>query len=129
MRLRSRVASIAFKCLIVLVGAVGLLDQLGLFEGSFNPRFFFYFTNLSNAVAVAYFIGAIVHLVRHPGDGAAWAPRLKYAALMAVTVTCLVATFLLGGGVRLPASRCSPCTTSCPSAASSTGCCSTRRAA
>ena len=41
MRLRSRVASIAFKCLIVLVGAVGLLDQLGLFEGSFNPRFFF----------------------------------------------------------------------------------------
>lgn len=102
MRLRSRVASIAFKCLIVLVGAVGLLDQLGLFEGSFNPRFFFYFTNLSNAVAVAYFIGAIVHLVWHPGDGAAWAPRLKYAALMAVTVTCLVATFLLGGGVRLP---------------------------
>ncbi|WP_080799434.1 Pr6Pr family membrane protein [Arabiibacter massiliensis] len=102
MRIRNRTASIAFKCLIVVVGGLALLEQLGLFAGAFKPRFFFYFTNLSNVAAVAYFAAALVHLARNRGDDAVWAPAFKYAAMMAVTVTWLVAHFLLGGGLIMP---------------------------
>ncbi len=100
MRIQNRTASIAFKALIVVVGGFALLRQLGLFDGEFKPRFFFYFTNLSNLVMVAYFIGAILHLARsRRGAAPTWKPQIKYAGMMSVTVTCLVAYFLLDGGV------------------------------
>lgn len=109
MRIHSKTASLVFKSIIVVVGCIALVSQLGLFAGAFRPRFFYFFTNLSNVVAIAYLIGAMAHLVRSKSNQSdTWAPPFKYAAMMSVTVTCLVAYFLLGGGLIGPEGGFSP---------------------
>lgn len=98
MCVRNRVASIVWKAIIVVVGIAGLIES-----GSKLPagEFFFYFTSLSVMAAVAYFALSIVMTMRS-GKGSpwsVWAPTFKYLVTIAVTVTFLIAHFLLGGGL------------------------------
>lgn len=98
MRIRNRIASFLFKAAIALMGVLALAQQLGLFEGTFKLQFFCYFTNLSNVLVTAYFIGAAVHVPLHRASPPrVWKPKFKYASMMAVTVTCLIAHFMLHG--------------------------------
>ena len=98
MRIKSCRASLVFKAIIVLIGCLALADQLGFFAGSFRPTFFYFFTNLSNLVVVAYFVGAIIYSLRQHASSSkddfknegVWMPAWKYAATMAVVVTWLV---------------------------------------
>lgn len=98
MYLHSRTASIVFKFAIAVIGTIALLDQIGLFAGEFNPRFFCFFTNISNVAVVAYFWCAGILCVAGRNAHDPWRPKLKYALTLAITVTFLVAHFMLDGG-------------------------------
>lgn len=104
MRIKNQTASLVYKCIIAAIGVAALINQTGLLTGTFNVMFLYFFTNLSNVAVAAYFIGAIIHLLRHcknsnnATEGDVWAPQVKYACTMAVTVTCLIAHFLLNHG-------------------------------
>ncbi len=101
MRIRNRTASILFKAVLVVLGAAALLQQSGILTGSPSPVFLNFFTNLSNLVVVVYFAIDAIWLVAKRKDDAAitWAPKFKYACMMAITVTFLVAMFMLNGGM------------------------------
>lgn len=98
--------------LIAFVGTFALLDQIGAFEGVIKPTFFCMFTNISNVAVVAYFWAYVIRfLIRGRKNlqgpmGSAdfdtrtpWLPKLKYALTLAITVTCLIAHFMLDGGM------------------------------
>jgi hypothetical protein len=95
MRIRNKAASVSYKLLLTAVGVYGLLLGFGVFEGKFNLSMLNYFTVLSNLLCVVYFAADIVHIVRG-GEGDVWFPPLKGIATMAITVTLLVAHFILG---------------------------------
>ena len=99
MRVASARASLAFKFFIAAAGTVALAEQAGLFAGQASPYFLFYFTNISNIAVTVYFWCAAVAQARGVvRDGAPWRPRLKHALTLAITVTGLVAHFMLNGG-------------------------------
>lgn len=93
------VASLAFKALLLVGGTVGLLLALDMGFGRLRLRNLNFFTDLSALVALAYLAGFFVHQLRS-GDAsrAVWCPAWKYSAMMGLTLTCIVATALLGGG-------------------------------
>ncbi len=95
MRIISKTLSVTFKLLLVLVGIYGLLIGFGVFEGRFNLSRLHYFTVLSNLLCVAYFTADIAYILKN-GEDAVWFPALKGIATMAITVTLLVAHFVLG---------------------------------
>lgn len=99
MYIHSRTASIIYKFALTLIGVAALLYAAGLGDGHFNGSFFCYFTNLSNIAVVAYLCAAAVAALR---NGALWPepwmPKLKHALMLAITVTWLVAHFLLDHG-------------------------------
>lgn len=99
MHIESRTASLTFKAVIALVGTLTLLQQIGLFSGQFNSNFFCMFTNISNVAVVAYFWCATVAILRGRDASAPWHPKLKYMLMLGITVTFLVAHFLLNGGM------------------------------
>ncbi len=98
MRLKNIGVSIVFKLLLVLAGTYGLLLVFGVFDGQFNMSLLNYFTILSNILCVVYFTADIVYILKNRWDGVktVWCPALKGIAMMAVTVTLLVAHFILG---------------------------------
>ena len=99
MYIHSRAASLAFKLVVALMGTSALLYEIGFGYGYFRVTFLFYFTNLSNMAVVAYLWSAIIAALRDP---ALWPrpylPKVKHALMLAITVTWLVAHFLLDGG-------------------------------
>ena len=95
MYIKSKAASITYKLLLLLVGIFGLLLVFGVFSGRFNLTMLNYFTVLSNLLCVVYFTADLVYILKG-GDGTGWFPALKGIATMAITVTMLVAHFILG---------------------------------
>lgn len=99
MYIHSKNASIAFKLVIALLGTAALLYEIGFGYGYFRVSFFYYFTNLSNVAVVGYlWAAAIAQLQREDLWPAPFMPKLKHALMLAITVTWLVAHFLLDGG-------------------------------
>lgn len=102
MRIKNARVAFIYRSVLALIGIIFLLAQLGLFAGKFMPSFFHYFTNLSNVGVVACLVGEVIYMLRHRLDGkldssAVWAPNFKYAMVMAISVTGLIAHFLLSG--------------------------------
>lgn len=96
MRIRSRVASIVWKVVLLACGTYGLLDGAGILAGAYEPNFPHMFTNVSNLFAWAYFLLAVVWLVRNREDDATtFAPVAKYTATISLLVTMLIAHFML----------------------------------
>lgn len=96
MHVKNKPLSIAYKLILAAGAAAGVLIQLGVFEGSFRPGMFRYFTVLSNTLSVVYFAGAVAFLWRgYSRERTTWLPTLKGIALMSTTVTMLVAHFML----------------------------------
>lgn len=91
--------SLGWKLLIACIGTFALLDQVGAFEGTIKPTFFCMFTNISNVAVVAYFWCAIAAIGRGRDAQEPLAPKVKYALTLAITVTCLIAHFMLDGGM------------------------------
>lgn len=97
MRIRNRRISIAYKAVIVLTGIYGLLLVFGVFDGRLNLSMLRFFTVLSNLLCVVYFLADIIYVIRNNKAAApVWFPALKGIETMAITVTLLVAHFVLG---------------------------------
>lgn len=98
MYIRSRTASLAFKVFIATIGTLTLLQQLGVFDLRLDINFVYFFTNISNIAVAAYFWCDIAAILRGRDAANPWAPKLKYMAMLGITVTFLVAHFMLDGG-------------------------------
>ena len=96
MHVRSRTASIVWKACIVASGIVGLAMTSGLLDGTFDLRFLCMFTNLSNIAVAVYFICALVAL-SHDKDLVTYAHIPKMVVTMGITLTFLIAHFMLSG--------------------------------
>lgn len=107
MRIHSKFFSVLWKLGIFGCAFTGIALQIGLFRGEFHLSSFRYFTNLSNLLCLLYFLIDVIWLLaRRARDGSKnWFPALKGAAMMGVTVTCLVAYFLLGSFTMGPTMR------------------------
>ncbi|MDD8049624.1 MAG: Pr6Pr family membrane protein [Thomasclavelia sp.] len=87
-----RIKSILFKVLLVIIGIIGILGQLQVFERKLNLSMLSYFTVLSNLAVIVYFIIDIVFIIFHEKT---FSYTIKYMLMMAITVTGLVAHFML----------------------------------
>ena len=99
MLIKSRGASCAFKLFIAIVGTMALVNSIGLFKLTFHGNFFLYFTNISNLATVLYYWCNIVQIRKNQELGQKpWLPKLKHTLMLGITVTGLVAYFLLDHG-------------------------------
>lgn len=97
--------SLAFKLLIIVIGTIGILLQLGVFEGLFKVKLFNFFTIQCNCFCVIYLTANLVHLMKDPkGSSVAFYPLIRGMLLLGITVTMLVAHFLLGLGFSMGSS-------------------------
>lgn len=99
MCIRSRAASLAFKLFIAIIGTFAMLSRVGLFGMHSDANFIFFFTNISNIAVAVYFWCDIVSILRGRNANDPWAPKFKYMVMLGITVTCLVAHFMLDGGM------------------------------
>ena len=97
MRIRNKTLSIVWKVVLLVFGGYGLLDGSGILAGTYLTGFPHMFTNISNLFAWAYFLLAVIWLVRTRDDESAvtFAPQMKYTATMSLIVTMLIAHFML----------------------------------
>lgn len=84
-----------YRCAFVLVSAIGLAANLGLFEGRFIPSQLNYYTVLSNLFCLVYFAIDLPFSWRNARAGQEPArtttlPRVKGAVVMAITVIFLI---------------------------------------
>lgn len=95
MYMRSRNASIIFKFTLAVAGTSALVAQCSAHPASF----WYFFTHISNIAVVGYLYVAAASAIIDPERAARPpAPRVEHALILAITVTCLVAHFMLGGG-------------------------------
>ena len=81
-----------------MCGAIGIGAQMSLLSGDPNWGTFRYFTNLSNLACVLYFLVAALWLIfKKDNKNTTLYPTLKYIVMMSITVTMLVAQFMLSG--------------------------------
>lgn len=92
-----RMLSVGWKLGIAALEATGLFLALHLFTPAASLAGMRFFTNLSSLASLGYFLSAAVLLARDPGGEKTVCPAVKGAVTMALTVTMLVAHFLLGG--------------------------------
>lgn len=98
MHVKNRIFNLSYKLVLIVFGITGVALSLGIHQGQFNLRALTYFTVLSNLLCVVYFILGLIYLIRNIDDRkkTTWFPGLKGIAMMCITVTLLVAHFLLG---------------------------------
>ncbi|WP_322152797.1 Pr6Pr family membrane protein [Paratractidigestivibacter sp.] len=90
-----RNASIIFKLALAVAGTIALIAQCAEHPSSF----WYFFTHISNIAVVAYLYVAGIAAIRDPAHASRPpAPRVEHALILAITVTCLVAHFMLNGG-------------------------------
>ncbi len=99
MRIKNKALSVGYKLALALVGLACLLVQAGVLRGEFDLSMFRFFTLQSNLLCVIYFTCDAVWLLRDKAraGGDVWRPTLKGIQMMGITVTWLVAHFLLPG--------------------------------
>lgn len=107
MHIRSKALSILWKTTIAACAFVGLGLQIGIFKGELHLSSFKYFTNISNLLCMVYFLIDVVFLfaVKKRDGSVSWCPALKGVAMMGITVTWLVAHFMLGSFTMGPSLR------------------------
>ncbi len=98
MYIKSKALGLLWKSAIVVCAFIGVGLQIGIFRGEMNVSSLRYFTNLSNLLCMLYFLIDAIYLVAwRDNDGSkSWCFPLKGIAMMGITVTWLVAHFMLG---------------------------------
>lgn len=107
MRIKSVWLSVLFKLAIIAFSCFGMAVQLGVGNGRCNLSMYRYFTNQSNLLVAAYFLIDVVYILLRRRDENApltWKPWIKGVATMGITVTWLVAHFLLGNSFTMGSS-------------------------
>jgi len=97
LRIRSRALSIAWKVVLLVFCAWGLLDGSGILAGAYTTAFPHMFTNISKLFAWVYFACAVVWLVARRDDPEAvtFCPVAKYTATVSLLVTMIIGHFML----------------------------------
>lgn len=106
MYIRNRIFSITFKFVLVVFAICGILMNLGVFDKQLNLKALIYFTVLSNILCAVYFTGDLIFLIRNFRDEehTTWNHTFKGITTMNITVTLLVAHFILGMGFSMGSS-------------------------
>ena len=97
MRVSSKVCSIIWKAVLLILCSWGLLDGSGILAGNYTDAFPHMFTNIANMFAWVYFLCAVIWLCvrfRDP-EAVTFAPVIKYTAAVSLLVTMLIAHFML----------------------------------
>lgn len=92
MQKTKRIVSGTYKAALFLAGLYAITVQSGLWEGSFNPLIFRYYTLLSNVLCCLYF--GVASAFAFMGKETLL-PRVKGTMIMGITVTGLVYHFML----------------------------------
>lgn len=92
MQIKSKVVVIIFRVLLLLGCLLGLYQNSGLSSGALNLQMFNFYTILSNAVCLLFFIFMLIKTI---SNGISPAPRFKGAITMMITVTFLIYHFVL----------------------------------
>ena len=99
MLIKSKNVSFIFKLFIAVIGTGVLFNSIGLYQLRYNPTFVYYFTNISNVALVIYYWIAIIQAHKTQiSTQKPWHPILKHTLMLGITVTGLVAYFLLNQG-------------------------------
>jgi len=97
MKINNKMISIIYKAVLCIVGIFSLIATTGVLDGNMNLNIFSMFTTLSNLLCVIYFILDIIYLIRNYNKKGLveWFPLLKGITTMAITITLIVAHFVL----------------------------------
>lgn len=97
MKISNKMISITYKAVLCIVGTFSLIATTGILDGNLNLNIFSMFTTLSNLLCVIYFILDIIYLIHNYDKKTLveWFPLLKGIATMAITLTLIVAHFVL----------------------------------
>lgn len=97
MKINNKMISIIYKVVLCIVGMFSLIATTGVLDGNLNLNIFSMFTTLSNLLCVIYFILDIIYLIRNYNKKTLveWFPLLKGITTMAITLTLIVAHFVL----------------------------------
>ncbi len=100
MYIKNRTASGLYKLLISILGLAVLADSASIFDGELHLDIFRMFTTISNFVLTLYLLVAGVRqLLGFEKDQNPFLPKVKHAFMLAISVTCLIAHFLLNHGM------------------------------
>lgn len=97
MRIKNKYISAIFKLLTSLLGFYGLALSMNIFTPSPDFSGLRFFTNLSNLLSAIYFAVAAFVILFSKKNTATFFPILKGIVTMALTLTMIVAHFMLGG--------------------------------
>lgn len=97
MRICDKRISIIYKTILCIIGVFSLIAVTGVVDGSINLNVFGMFTILSNLLCVIYFTSDIIYLIHNYKNKylVEWFPLLKGMTMMAITLTFVVAHFVL----------------------------------
>ena len=98
LRIENRRLSIIFKLLLCTAASLGILIQMGAFEGTLRWSVLNYYTLMSNALCALYFFFA---MLRESSGADTLLPQLKGAVVTGITITGLVYHFVLAGTFQM----------------------------
>lgn len=95
MYIRNKCASVIFKFTALLTGLFGIIMKCVAY-GGINFTLFNYYTFVSNAVCMIYFISAIIFCIATCNKPVySFIPKLKGAVVMCITLTLVIFHFML----------------------------------
>lgn len=92
MRIKNFKISIIYKLILIIFGIFSLICTTGFLDNQINLKIFQMFTTISNILCVVYFIIDFIYLLKNKRT---FMPLLKGMITMSITVTFLVAHFML----------------------------------
>lgn len=94
--IKNKKLSIIYKVVLCVIAIISVILNIGFFTGKPIYRGLTMFTNLSNILCAIYFIIDIIYLIKNYNNKeTTFLPSLKGIAMMSITVTFLVAQFVL----------------------------------
>ncbi len=94
--------SLIYKIILIGCALYGVSAQLGILTGNMNLHLLNYFTILSNLLIAVYFIIDVISLLC---ANKTFMPVMKYASMMAIILTGVIAHFILGMSFSMSSTR------------------------
>ena len=98
--IKNRTAQLIFQTAYCVLGLVGMVSCLGVFEDykTITWDFYVYYTNISNFLCIGVMFAALIQTIRRNSDGYVSAvPVLKFVGILGILLTFLVFNIMLAG--------------------------------
>ena len=99
MYIKNRVVSLIFRCVLLIIGGIGLSITTGLYSGRFNVNSLIYYTTLSNLLCFLFYIPLTIRNainIKNSNEAVIiFYPRLKGAFILMIMVTLIIYHSLL----------------------------------